>query len=161
MQNFKTERKMKMDRNDLKCVIVVDGNLPRGIIANTSAILGISLGKRFPEAVGRDVSDKSDSVHSGIIEFPVPVLSGTSEQLKELRQKVCGKDFADVAAVDFSDIAQSCKTYDEFAEKLSKTEENSLRYFGIGLCGGAKKVNRLTGNLPLLKEKNTSAAFPY
>lgn len=152
---------MKMDSNDLKCVIVVDGGLPRGIIANTAAILGISLGKRFPEAVGRDIPDKSGCVHSGIIEFPVPVLSGTPEQLNQLRQRFCGKDFADVAAVDFSDTAQSCKTYSEFAEKLSKTDENSLRYFGIGLFGSAKKVNCLTGNLPLLKEKNTSAAFPY
>lgn len=150
-----------MDRNDLKCVIVVDGGLPRGIIANTAAILGISLGKRFPEAVGRDISDKSGCVHSGIIEFPVPILSGTPEQLKELRQRLCEKDFTDVAAVDFSDTAQSCKTYSEFTEKLSKIEENSLCYFGIGLFGSTKKVNRLTGNLPLLKEKNTSAAFPY
>lgn len=152
---------MKMDTNNLKCVIVVDGNLPRGIIANTAAILGISLGKRFPEAVGRDVSDKNGIVHSGIIEFPVPVLSGSPEQIKELRQRLCREAFEDVAAVDFSDTAQSCKTYDEFAEKLSRTDENSLRYFGIGLCGCVKKVNRLTGNLPLLKEKNASAVFPY
>ncbi len=152
---------MKMDKNDLKCVIVVDGNLPRGIIANTAAILGISLGKQFPEVVGKNVSDKSGCVHSGIIEFPVPVLSGSPEQLKELRQKLCGKDFEDIASVDFSDTAQSCKTYGEFAEKLSRTEENSIRYFGIGLCGGAKKVNRLTGNLPLLKEKSVSSVFPY
>lgn len=150
-----------MDTSNLKCVIVVDGGLPRGIIANTAAILGISLGKRFPEAVGRDVSDKSGIVHSGIIEFPVPVLNGSTDVLKALRQKLCEKDFEDIAAVDFSDTAQSCKTYDEFAEKLSRTEESSPRYFGIGLCGCAKKVNSLTGNLPLLKEKNSSAVFPY
>lgn len=150
-----------MDTNNLKCVIIIDGTLPRGIIANTAAILGISLGKLVPEAVGRNVSDKSGVVHSGIIEFPVPVLNGSSEQLKKLRQKLCGKDFEDIVNVDFSDIAQSCKTYDEFAEKLSITEESSLGYFGIGLCGDAKKVNRLTRNLPLLKDKSVSAMFPY
>ncbi|MCM1023228.1 MAG: DUF2000 domain-containing protein [Prevotella sp.] len=147
-----------MDGNNLKCVIVADGSLPRGIVANTAAILGISLGKSFPEAVGRDVSDKSGTVHSGIIEFPVPVLNGSPEQLKVLRQKLCGEDFADVVSVDFSDLAQSCKTYGEFAERLSRTEESSLRYFGIGLCGSAKKINRLTGNLPLLKESPQTAS---
>ncbi|MDE5576154.1 MAG: DUF2000 domain-containing protein [Oscillospiraceae bacterium] len=151
----------RTDTNNLKCVIVVDGALPRGIIANTSAILGISLGRLVPEAVGRDVCDKSGCVHSGIIEFPVPVLNGTAEQLDQLRKKLYAKGFEDVAAVDFSDIAQSCKTYDEFAEKLSRTDEGSLRYFGIGLCGEAKKVNRLTGNLPLLKEKSGAQIFPY
>ncbi len=36
-----------------KCVMVVDEKLPLGIIANTAAILGITLGKQLPEVVGK------------------------------------------------------------------------------------------------------------
>ena len=41
-----------MNLQNEKCVIVVDEELPLGIIANTAVILGITLGKTMPEAVG-------------------------------------------------------------------------------------------------------------
>ena len=132
-----------MNTENLKCVIVADGELPRGIISNAAAIIGISLGRLVPEAVGCDVRDKSGCVHSGIIKFPVPVLNGTAEQIKS--------GFEDIAAVDFSDTAQGCKTYDEFIRKMSAEEEDKLRYFGVGLCGDKKKITSLTGSLPLLR----------
>ena len=64
-----------MDLQNEKCVMVIDENLPLGIIANTAAIMGITLGKQMPE-------------------------------------------FSDLTVVDFSDLAQGCKTYDEFIEKM-------------------------------------------
>ena len=48
-----------MNLQNEKCVIVVDEALPLGIIANTAVILGITLGKTMPEAVGPDVSDQT------------------------------------------------------------------------------------------------------
>lgn len=48
-----------MDLQNEKCVIIVDENLPLGIIANTAVILGITLGKSKPEAVGPDVTDQT------------------------------------------------------------------------------------------------------
>lgn len=140
-----------MSNKNLKCVIVLDGGLPRGIISNAAAILGISLGRLVPEAVGCDICDKSGCIHSGIIEFPVPVLNGTAEQIKDIRKRLYESGFEDISAVDFSDTAQGCRTYDEFVRKMSETEESELRYFGVGLCGDRKKVTSLTGSLPLLR----------
>ena len=37
-----------MDLQNEKCVMVIDENLPLGIIANTAAIMGITLGKQMP-----------------------------------------------------------------------------------------------------------------
>ena len=87
----------------------------------------------------------------GIIAFPVPVLKGSPESLRALRDKLREPEFSDVLAVDFSDLAQSCKTYEEFAEKMGKEEETGLQYLGIAVCGAKKKVNRLTGSLGLLR----------
>ena len=47
-----------MDLQNEKCVMVIDENLPLGIIANTAAIMGITLGKQMPEVVGADVYDR-------------------------------------------------------------------------------------------------------
>lgn len=86
--------------------VVYDEELRIGIIANTAAIMGITLGKAMPEVVGADVRDESGHTHLSIIEFPVPILRGSPESM--------------------------------------------LQYFGVAVCG-AKKVNKLTGSLPLLR----------
>ena len=50
--------------------MILDSELPTGIIANTAAILGITLGKRIPQQIGEDVSDASAMIHAGIITIP-------------------------------------------------------------------------------------------
>lgn len=87
--------------------VVYDEELRIGIIANTAAVMGITLGKAMPEVVGADVRDESGHTHLGIIEFPVPILRGSPE--------------------------------------------STLQYFGVAVCGAKKKVNKLTGSLPLLR----------
>ena len=140
-----------MDSGNEKCVVVIDGSLPRGMIANAAAIMGITLGKKMPEVVGADVFDLDGNTHPGIIEFPVPVLNGSQETMKAIREKLFQVEYQDLIAVDFSDLAQGCKTYGEFVEKMEHVPESDLRYLGLAICGGKKKVNKLTGNLPLLK----------
>ncbi len=48
---------------DRKCVMIVDKNLPLGLIANTTAILGTVLGKLEGEIVGTDVYDMKEHIH--------------------------------------------------------------------------------------------------
>ena len=141
----------KMDLQNEKCVMVIDENLPLGIIANTAAIMGITLGKKMPEVVGADVYDRTGNEHLGIIEFPVPILKGNADILKTIREKLYEPDFSDLTVVDFSDLAQGCKTYDEFIEKMKGVSEIDLNYFGIAICGTKKKVNKLTGSMALLR----------
>ncbi|MDE7416922.1 MAG: DUF2000 domain-containing protein [Lachnospiraceae bacterium] len=124
-----------MDLQNEKCVMVIDENLPLGIIVNTAAIMGITLGKEMPEVVGRDVSDRSGSQHLGIIEFPVPILKGNSSLIRSIRGKLYEPEFSDLSVVDFSDLAQGCKTYEEYIEKMEKTSEAELNYLGIAVCG--------------------------
>lgn len=140
-----------MDLQNEKCVMVIDENLPLGIIANTAAIMGITLGKETPEVVGADVYDKTENKHLGIIEFPVPILKGNADSIKAIREKLYEPEFSDLTVVDFSDLAQGCKTYDEFIEKMREASEDSLNYFGVAICGSKKKVNKLTGSMPLLR----------
>lgn len=48
-------------------------------------------------------------------------------------------------------LAQGCRAYDEFIDKMGQTPERDLRYLGVALCGPKKKVNQLTGSMPLLR----------
>lgn len=140
-----------MDINNEKCVMIIDEKLPLGLIANTAAIMGITLGQTMPEIVGKNVTDGNGNEHMGIIKFPVPVLKGNTELIKSIREKLYSTDYSELTVVDFSDLAQSCKTYGEFIEKMKAVDESELQYLGIAVCGAKKKINKLTGNLPLLR----------
>lgn len=140
-----------MDIRNEKCVLVLDAELPLGLLANTAAILGVTLGSKLPEIVGPDVYDGEGQKHLGIVTIPVPVLAGSKMLLVEIRRRLNEEEFAGITAVNFSDLAQSCKTYDEFLNKMRAADGNALNYFGLLLCGGKKQINRLTGNLPLLR----------
>lgn len=140
-----------MNAENEKCVIVVDENVPLGIVANTAAILGITMGMKMPDVVGNDVLDSDGNPHTGIIQFPVPILKGNTQILKMLRTKLFEPQFAELTVVDFSDLAQGCKTYDEFIGKMANTSEVKLNYIGIAICGNKKQINKLTGNMPLLR----------
>lgn len=134
-----------------KCVIVIDENLPLGIIANTAAILGITLGMKNPSVVGCDVKDADNNIHSGIIEFPVPILKSNKNSLNALSKTLKEEFFDDLTIVDFTDLAQSCKTYDEYISKMTETPAQLLNNIGLLIYGNKKKVNKLTGNMPLLR----------
>lgn len=140
-----------MNPQNEKCVMILDEALPLGVAANTAAILGITLGKHRPETVGGDVSDQSGSRHLGIVEAPVPVLMGSPETLRQMRETLYQPDFQDLTVVDFSDLAQSCRTYEEFTRKMGDAPAGALQYLGLAICGPKKKVNKLTGSLPLLR----------
>lgn len=140
-----------MDWNNFKCVMVIDETLPLGIIANTAGILGITLGKFIPEAVGPEVADKDGRMHLGIIEYPVPILKAGKDRLKEIREMLYEPAYEALTVVDFSDVAQSCNIYAEYIQKAASVCGADMTYFGVALCGNKKLVNRLTGNLPLLR----------
>lgn len=140
-----------MNDGTMKCVMVIDAELPIGIIANTSAILGVTLGKLLPGQVGDDVVDAAGKTHPGIISIPIAMLKGSKDSLKELRKQLYRLEFSDLTVADFSDVAQCCQKYNEYIAKAASVPEEDHNYFGIAIYGNKKKVNTLTGFLPLLR----------
>lgn len=140
-----------MNDSNMKCVMVLDSELPIGLIANASAILGITLGKHIPEQVGDDVIDATNKTHLGIITIPVAMLKGDKSILKNLRERLYSPEFGDLTVVDFSDVAQSCNVYSEYVSKAASVPEQEHTYLGIAIYGNKKKVNKLVGFMPLLK----------
>ena len=140
-----------MDTSNVKCVMVIDEALPLGLIANTAAVMGVTLGKQFPETVGCEVRDNSGKSHLGIVTIPIPILRSDQSGIRQIRERLYDPEYSDMVVVDFSDIAQDCKTYEEFMEREGSVREQDLNYLGIAMCGNKKKVNKLTGSMPLLR----------
>ncbi len=136
---------------DMKCVMVIDTELPLGIAANTSAVLGVALGKHTPGLVGPDVTDATGQPHLGITSIPVTILRGDRESIKGLRTCLYAPEFGDLVVADFSDVAQSCHVYSEYADKAAAVSGEDYNYLGVAIHGSRKKINKLTGSMPLLR----------
>lgn len=133
-----------------KCVLVIDENLPIGVIANTSAILALSLGKLIPEMVGDDFNDHDGNTRRGITTHPIPALKGNADLLRSMRVKL--KDYeSDLIVVDLFGATRTTRSYEEYIQVVQSTPEQDQEYLGIAISGSKKLVNKFTGNLGLLK----------
>lgn len=135
--------------DNTKCVLIICETLPTGQKANVSAVLAMTLGTHFPEIVGPDVIDADGTIHPGITQLNLPILAASEDTLKRIKESA--KDNNKIFSVDFSEIAQISRHYDEYKEKLLHSHASQLLYIGIGLIGDRKMINRLTGNLKLLR----------
>ena len=133
----------------MKIVMVVNNELPVGLVANTAAVLGISLGKGMHDIVGPDIKDGSDITHKGITHISIPILSSDGDGLKSIHEKCIGNP--DVDIIDFNRIAQSCKNYSEYTSKLRQTEAKDIAFSGLCLSGPKKIIDKLTGSLGLYR----------
>jgi len=131
----------------MKAAIIVDTTLPLGLIANSAAVLGASLGALHPEIIGEDLADLSGRRHAGITGLPIPILGADKEQLRKLVDSA----EHDIDLVAFNDVAQRCKNYQEYSKLLAAVPSDTLRYLALLVVGKKQAVNRLTGSLPLAK----------
>ena len=135
----------------MKCVILIDENLPLGLIANSASVLSLSLGKKVDGIIGNDLKDINNRIHIGITTIPIPILKSNKTQLKELREKLFDDNFNECIIVDFTNVAQRTKTYDDYAKLLSITSQDELEYLGVAIYGSKKLVNKLVGSIGLLR----------
>ncbi|MEM6160965.1 DUF2000 domain-containing protein [Erwinia sp. P6884] len=140
---------MKFDANQHRCKIIVDKDLPAGLAMNAASVIGISFGRTVENLVGPDMQSLDGVNYPGVIYSPLPILLASGEYLHEIQTNAENDD--DIYFMPFSALAQSCKTYEEYGEKISSTNSGNIELIAIGVIGPKKKVTRMTGNLPLYK----------
>lgn len=140
---------MKFDASQHRCTIIIDKNLPAGLAMNAASVIGISFGRTVENLVGPDMQSLDEVNYPGVIYSPLPVLLASGEYLHELQTHSENDD--EIYAMPFSALAQSCKTYEEYGERISSVNSNNIELVAIGLIGPKKKITKMTGNLSLYK----------
>ncbi len=115
-----------------KCVIVIDQDLPIGVIANTAAVLAINLGKMFPEFIGHDFKDNAGDPHHGITTIAIPILKSSGILLKDMRQAVKTYE-PDLTVIDLITATQTTKSYADYVRHFEGTPIEQLEYLGLAL----------------------------
>ncbi len=138
---------MSEQQINMKCVIVVNAALSAGIVANTAACLGFSLGSTLPQEMGPQQKDADGVTHGGLLNIPLPILTATAEQVKTIANLAYSTD--DLVVFDMSDIAQQSKTQEDYGNTLARTKNANLKYWGVAIYGDKKIINKMTGNLRL------------
>lgn len=140
---------MKFDAKLHKCAIIVEKTLSPGLAINAASVIGVSLGRQVENLVGPEVQSCDGVVYPGVITAPLPVLLTQNEALTATLSRALADP--DILVMPFSTLAQSCKTYEEYGERIARTQSGAIELAAVGLLGPEKKINRLTGHLPLYR----------
>jgi hypothetical protein len=140
---------MKFDSSQHRCTIVIDKNLPAGLAINAASVIGISFGRTVENLVGPDMQSLDAINYPGVIYSPLPVLLASGEYIRELLTHAESDN--EIYIMPFSALAQSCKTYDEYGERISSVDSSNIELVAVGLIGPKNKITKMTGNLPLYK----------
>lgn len=135
----------------MKCVMIVDSDLPSGVQVNTAAVLGVSLASEIKGLTGKKLIDKDGILHEGVTNVPIPILTLSCEELKQKYNQLLKINDNEIRVIGFNDVAQKSLEYDDYEMKLSQTKNNNINYLGICIYGPKKKVNKLTGNIKMLR----------
>ncbi|WP_336280156.1 DUF2000 domain-containing protein [Cronobacter dublinensis] len=140
---------MQFDTRLHKCTIIVDRALTPGLAMNAASVLGVCLGRRVEALVGPDMLSADGVVYPGVIRAPLPVLLGEGNTLLSLFN--AARNDPQILVLPFSALAQSCKTWEEYEQRIAGITSEQTELAALGLVGPKKQIARLTGNLPLYR----------
>ncbi|HEY0261075.1 MAG TPA: DUF2000 domain-containing protein [Lacisediminihabitans sp.] len=132
----------------LKWVVLVDGSLPPGLLANAVACVAAATGATIEGLIGQGGADASGRIHPGLPWAGCSVLVASSEQLTAAARRA--DEDEGVFVVDMPASAQTNRVYDGYLAELAATAEESLAITGISIVGPRKAVDRIVKRLSLL-----------
>ncbi|MGS2619642.1 mycothiol transferase [Micromonospora sp. LZ34] len=141
-----------------KLVIVIRDDLPAAWAANAAAVLALSLGGRLPHPPAADAKDGSGELHAGLNPHPVPILSATADQLRDLH-RIARAD-GDLITVGFNEVARQARTYDGYVTALAATPADEIDYVAVAAYGPRNRISALTKRLPLYAAEASVTAQP-
>ena len=131
--------------------MIIDQDLPVGLIANTSAALGISLASGIDGLSGKKLTDADGRVHAGVTRIPIPILALSKAELKLRYDDLLQNADEELTLIGFNDVAQRCMKYEDYEKQLAAAGKDEINYLGFCVYGPKKAVNKLTGSIKMLK----------
>ena len=129
-----------------RTVAVIDRTLPKGLAANVTAVLAITLGVHRPNLIGPDFEDAEGRVHLGLFPTGLPILGADAGELPALREAARDRG---LLVIDMPAPGHRTTDYDEF--RAAVASDADLAYLGILVSGPPKAVRAVTGQLGLLR----------
>ncbi|MDL2399292.1 DUF2000 domain-containing protein [Rhizobium mayense] len=135
---------------DIRLAIVINPDLPLGLIANTAGAIAIGLGARFPTLAARQLIDSEGRAIDISSNVPVPMLQADTDTMRSLLLKALPTQ-GERAVVAFPAFARSLHDYREYEATFPDRDLKMEAIDGLGIAGPAKWVKSLTGSLKLLR----------
>jgi hypothetical protein len=132
-----------------KIAIVVDPRLGKGQVANRTAVLATGLAAHHPEIIGGDLVTADGVNLPGFTKVPIAVLvAKNGASIPDLFAK--GRELG-CTALAFLSRAQGLRSYAEYAQSVASSNADSLDVDAFIVYGPRKRINKITGNLPMLR----------
>ena len=135
---------------DIRVAIVVNPELPMGLLANTLGAIGIGLGAVRPELGAQQLLDATGRAIDISSNMPVPILQADAPGLSVLMLKALEREDGR-AVVPFPAFARRLHAYADYEAGLPTRDLSDEVIDGLGLVGPSKWVRSLTGSLKLLR----------
>ena len=135
---------------DIRLAIVINPDLPLGLIANTAGAIAIGLGAKFPGLAARQLVDRQERAIDISSNLPVPILQADAETIGLLLLKALPQQ-DERAIVPFPAFARSLHDYREYEATFPGRDLSEETIDGLGIVGPLKWVKSLTGSLKLLR----------
>ena len=132
-----------------KIAIVLDPDMNRGKLANRSAVLATGLAVHHPEIMGPDTATADNITLPGITKVPIVVLQARNN--REIPELALKSRRLNCTTLVYLAHAQGLRSYNEYMHHISGKTEESLDVDAFLIYGPRKKVEKVTGNLAILR----------
>lgn len=137
-------------QEDLRLAIVVNPDLPLGLIANTAGVIAVGLGARMPRLAARQLTDRDNRTIDICSNKPVPILQADAATIGALMLKALPQP-GERVVVPFPAFARALHDYADYEATFPERDLSNETIDGIGIAGPSKWVRSLTGSLKLLR----------
>jgi hypothetical protein len=133
-----------------RIAIVVDPELPLGLLGNAVAVVAVGVGASVPSLGGAPLQDRVGRRFRSSATVAVPVLQAAPGVLAELLEH-CIDTPGLAATVAFPEFARSIHDFESYRVALQDLDLATERIAALGIAGEAEVVKRLTRGLKLLR----------
>lgn len=138
-----------------KVVLVLRDDLPLGTAVNVASCLTAGIIAKQPQLAGHSLMDAAQLASVATSHVPIVALKGNSEVFQRLLSTLHSMQQAQPLPEGsfsmFPDYARSIHNPEIYWQQHRTQHHNGEQLLGLALCGATKWLNKLTGNLPLLR----------
>lgn len=134
---------------DNRIAIILSPELKAGQMANRAAVLATGLAARHPEIVGPKLTTADGRELQGITKVPMAVLA--AEDMAHVQRLTLKADQLGCTLMVYLSRAQGLRSYEAYERSIAQDRFDELDVDGVILYGPKKRVNKVTGNLALVR----------